>query len=457
MNNQIAYTITGSYQRMPYGMTGFIVSGSNTQGYVRLSNGGTIPLNAFSSQRFHEVSPELISVTNGSVTAYCDSETFDIKLPDIVDMFANGEEGAWYDPSDLSTLFQNQVGLPVTAADQPVGLMLDKRKGLALGPELVTNGDFATGDTTGWDVSGTVTTFEVQSGRLRIYTTGVAYVIPSGVTLEEGAVYRLTYEIEVVSETCGWIQQSYLYPGIPGETFHDETNSSGPTTVTVYFCGQGAQQLRLNEVGSANILDCYINNVSLRKVEGNHATQSTAGSRPLYKTADGLHWLEGDGVDDDIAASLSPALDSVNFGVAVAMERLGAGTGAEANQVSGFSNGSGLAVGFRQGPSETRYRIVDVGGAGVADVSSGVTANKAVSVGVFGSGGIAEVNGQGLVVPTTAIDRDAILVSPINCRKAIGEMANRKVFGFVGVDRAFTTSEIAILSTYLAEKSGVTL
>jgi len=42
-------------------------------------------------------------------------------------LFAGGTEGAWYGPSDLSTLFQDSAGTtPVTTAGQPVGLMLDK-------------------------------------------------------------------------------------------------------------------------------------------------------------------------------------------------------------------------------------------------------------------------------------------------------------------------------------------
>jgi hypothetical protein len=42
-------------------------------------------------------------------------------------LFAQGEQGAWYDPSDLSTLFQDAAGTtPVTADGQPVGRMLDK-------------------------------------------------------------------------------------------------------------------------------------------------------------------------------------------------------------------------------------------------------------------------------------------------------------------------------------------
>ena len=50
-------------------------------------------------------------------------------------LFAAGEPGAWYDPSDLSTLFQDSAGtVPVTAVEQPVGLILDKAR------PIVTNG-----------------------------------------------------------------------------------------------------------------------------------------------------------------------------------------------------------------------------------------------------------------------------------------------------------------------------
>ena len=43
------------------------------------------------------------------------------------DVFTGSEAGAWYGPSDLSTLFQDSAGTtPVTTAGQPVGLMLDK-------------------------------------------------------------------------------------------------------------------------------------------------------------------------------------------------------------------------------------------------------------------------------------------------------------------------------------------
>jgi hypothetical protein len=42
-------------------------------------------------------------------------------------LFGTSDQGVWYDPSDFSTLFQDSAGTtPVTALEQPVGLMLDK-------------------------------------------------------------------------------------------------------------------------------------------------------------------------------------------------------------------------------------------------------------------------------------------------------------------------------------------
>lgn len=46
---------------------------------------------------------------------------------EILKLFANGEQGFFYDPNDLSTMFQDAAGtVPVTATGQPVGLIRDK-------------------------------------------------------------------------------------------------------------------------------------------------------------------------------------------------------------------------------------------------------------------------------------------------------------------------------------------
>lgn len=50
------------------------------------------------------------------------------KLSNLISaLFAAGEQGVWYDPSDYTTMFQDSAGTtPVTAVEQPVGKILDK-------------------------------------------------------------------------------------------------------------------------------------------------------------------------------------------------------------------------------------------------------------------------------------------------------------------------------------------
>jgi len=45
----------------------------------------------------------------------------------IAALFGPSDEGAWYDPSDLTTLYQDAAGTtPVTGTGQHVGQILDK-------------------------------------------------------------------------------------------------------------------------------------------------------------------------------------------------------------------------------------------------------------------------------------------------------------------------------------------
>lgn len=53
--------------------------------------------------------------------------SLDLQVRNIIRRQSLANNGVWYDPSDLSTLFQDAAGsIPVTAAGQPVGKILDK-------------------------------------------------------------------------------------------------------------------------------------------------------------------------------------------------------------------------------------------------------------------------------------------------------------------------------------------
>ena len=83
----------------------------------------------------------------------------------IKSMFSKGEAGFAYDMSDMSTLFQDASGtIPVTAAGQPVGLILDKSKGLAYSAELFTKFDSTLSSTLSSTTTPTVVTSTVASG-----------------------------------------------------------------------------------------------------------------------------------------------------------------------------------------------------------------------------------------------------------------------------------------------------
>jgi hypothetical protein len=232
-----------------------------------------------------------------------------------IELFAAGEQGAWYDPSDFSTMFQDSAGTtPVTAVGQPVGLILDKSKGLALGSELITNTGNPFTVTTGW--VGSVVTLSVDSGSLKGVNTGAGfgtiYQTISG--LQIGKTYKiLAYANTNSGGLCGAIlrvqgttDDSTLGVGLSG--YMQNIFVATATSHVVYL------------INSSNTAGHYVlwGSVSTKELAGNHATQATSASRPvLRQDANSKYYLEFDGVDD---ALLAPSLsvsqpDTISLGL----------------------------------------------------------------------------------------------------------------------------------------------
>jgi len=179
-------------------------------------------------------------------------------------LFAQGEQGAWYDPSDYSTLFTDSAGTtPVTAVEQFVGLMLDKSKGLVLGPEIVVNGSFSSGASwtpqAGWAISG--------GSANATATSGFLYQVSAPIV--SNAYFEFTF---TVSNYVSGTVQPYL-----GAIVTYGTAVSGNGTYTQRF-GPGPNN---NELGfKGNSFTGSIDNVSVKLVTGNHAFQTTSAKRP---------------------------------------------------------------------------------------------------------------------------------------------------------------------------------
>jgi hypothetical protein len=182
-------------------------------------------------------------------------------------LFTSGEQGVWYDPSDMSTLFQDSAGAtPVTAVEQPVGLMLDKSKGLVLGSELVTNGDFSAGST-GWTLQGTVT---ISGGAAVINSSSSTdRLISSTNVLPAGKWCKVTFDVSVISGIVQFIDTA----GANLTTF----STSGAKTLYAYSAAGAAIQF----FRSGTSFNGTIDNISVKELPGNHATQATASAKPV--------------------------------------------------------------------------------------------------------------------------------------------------------------------------------
>lgn len=213
-------------------------------------------------------------------------------------LFAAGEQGGWYDPSDISTLFQDTAGtVPVTAAGQDVGLLLDKSQGLALGPELVTNGGFtsATGWTpgTGWTISGGVASANIATGS----------TLSQAFTTTNGKTYAVTYTI--TNFTSGSVRARFT-----GTANVNGVVRSAAGTYTEYLTATATNANFVMVDGGGGFVGS-IDNISVRQLAGNHLTQVTATHRPKYQIdALGLPYLLFDGTDDwFISPTITPGID----------------------------------------------------------------------------------------------------------------------------------------------------
>jgi hypothetical protein len=176
-----------------------------------------------------------------------------------------------------ATLYQDTIGtIPVTTPGQAVALMLDKSRGLALGPELVVNGTFDT-DVSGWTLVGGGTIAAV-GGRLRVTSNGTLTRARAEFPTVVGKTYNLVFDAYRGTAV------NYLFyagPTTGTNTYVNKTSPDGTTNLKFvatstslwidFFCGTST-------AGLYSELD----NISVRELPGAHATQATAASRPTY-------------------------------------------------------------------------------------------------------------------------------------------------------------------------------
>jgi hypothetical protein len=203
-------------------------------------------------------------------------------------LFTAGEGGFWLDPSDLTTMWQDNQGVtPVTAPSQSVGLILDKRIGTR---------------TQVFDDANV--TFSGPAGYAGRISPGVYELAQTaaggGVVVFGGLVSGRSYLVSLqIAAYAGAI------PGITGvrAAFFNSTGAvsirpsvSAVGTYTFFYLADGTNfSIRpgVDDRGGT------ISNVSILEAPGNHFLQATAAKRPiLQQDAQGFYYLQGDGTDD---------------------------------------------------------------------------------------------------------------------------------------------------------------
>ncbi len=194
----------------------------------------------------------------------------------VLGLFASGEPGFWLDPSDLSTMYQDSAGTtPVTAVEQPVGLILDKSKGLVQGVELVTNGNFVT-NTSGWTISEGDGTFVGNGGSATLTFGTVATAALYAFTATIGKWYYVSYTI--LANIDGGVTGFQFYGNVGGAdvSFQGGLNAGTYHGFMYATSTTGFVWVRHPFAGSVTITG-----VSVKSVAGTHYYQSTAGVRPV--------------------------------------------------------------------------------------------------------------------------------------------------------------------------------
>jgi hypothetical protein len=199
-------------------------------------------------------------------------------------LFNGGEEGAWYEPS-TTTAFLSSTDLTPCGYGDGCGFLLDKSKGAGyadgsftgLGSELVTNGAFGT-DTTGWSATGNATIAWSSDGEgsaeLNITGSGGGIIDDQTISVEVGKVYEHT-----ISVRLGTYVGDFNW-AIDGQNEVISPTSSYQTFTRRFVASDTDFNFAFTRA-TATTGTFYIDNISVREIPGNHATQVTAGARPI--------------------------------------------------------------------------------------------------------------------------------------------------------------------------------
>ena len=184
-----------------------------------------------------------------------------------------------YAPDTLAGVYVDNVGTtPVTAVADLFGLITDKSYGGQLGVNRVNNGDFSAG-TAEWTVPAG---WALSSGAM-VATSASSSLLQQGAVSTVGRSYEVEFDWTHVGGT--------LYVRVGAGTAVTFTSSGRKRVILVAASAAGVEFY-----GGA--VSGTLDNIIVREVPGNHATQSAVASKPSLQRVNGRNVIQFDGNND---------------------------------------------------------------------------------------------------------------------------------------------------------------
>lgn len=376
-------------------------------------------------------------------------------------LFQSGDILLWYDPSDLTTMFQDTAGVtPVTTDGQSVAVHLDKgqwggktlEQVLAAQTELVTNGAFDT-NAAGWTAYNSAT-LSVVSGKLRT-TNGASLSGGAGQAFATvvGRTYALTVEL---TGTNGFL---HIGTSIGDTSILGRTLTASEAIQVKFVATATTTWVTVSNNNTTLGVAKDWDNISAKLIPGYHRVQATGTSMPKYKTDGTLHWLLYDGSDD------GNSTPSINWGTD------------EVAICAGLTKSSDAAIGVfaELGDATGNFGLYSpyTASSNVAFRSQGTVISDAVATGIV-SPVTAVLTGRGKISTDLAtLMLNGSQAASSNSDQGTGVFGNYplyfgrrtgaslpfngKEYQTVIRNRLLSASELSKLETFVAAKTGVIL
>ncbi len=361
-------------------------------------------------------------------------------------LFASGEQGVWYDPSDLTTLFQDASGTtPVTAVEQPVGRILDKsgrgnhatqstsasRPVLSARVNLLTKTeqfDDAVWTKTGMTVTANATTApdETTTAELVVPTavSSAHHVVNAG--FSSAAIVGQSYTMTFYAKAAGYSWVGILKPGQTITSFNVTNGtvgnvSTGHTNATIQAIGNGWYRCSVTETswlsGNGGRIYCMNNdNAGIFTGDGTsgayiwgadfRVTNEVNSLIPQYQrvntstdydTTGFPLYLRFDGTDDSLATGSINFTSTDKMSVFAGVRKQISGTSAIIAELS--TNASGNVGSFGSYCDDTGYTFRTGGTSPI--VTTYLTASPNTSV----LGLLGDISGDSLIIRTNGVER----------------------------------------------------